>query len=95
MWNGELHSVTCSSNLSSYRCSSVGGNAILSYYFTDVGSYDQLNSAATNSSCSSQNGEQEYVQAWSRGNQRNRLCLHESIWGINNIDEEIINNVTN
>lgn len=66
VWSGELHPVSWSSNSSSYRCSSVGGNAILSYYFTDAGSYDKLNSAAYNSSCSASNGAQEYVQAWSK-----------------------------
>lgn len=66
VWAGSLHPVSWSSNQSSYRCSSVGGNAILNYYFTDAGKYDELNSAAHNSSCSAQNGSQLYAQAWSK-----------------------------
>lgn len=66
IWSGAMHPVSWQSQTSVHRCSPVSGSAILNYYFTDKGSYDQINSAARNDLCANEAGSQLYVRAFSK-----------------------------
>lgn len=65
LWSGNYDAVSWETGIEDHSCGTGNGNAILSFVFSDAGSYDKVNSSAKNDYCRT-SGKASYVKAFSK-----------------------------